>query len=318
MATGPARVRSPAPRPVPDPLAPYLPTRVSLATQIALRVDEARDRFGPDTRVQIEGGAFVVVDAERAPFFEQYASVVRRTVDTMAAGPFPDPLEEPVTVFVFRTPKAYVAFSRLRYAFDPGDDWAFYRRSRREIVADGTKGIGTLVHELIHPMIQRSWEDAPAWINEGVASVFEAPVWSPDGKTMHGVRNWRYDGLVAAMSSPERGGQTRLDALFGMPDREFLDVDEKDAEVRRDVQLWHYGIARYVCQWLDRMGPGLLWPFFAAYRDGYAEDPTGKAAFIRTVGIAPADADAAWRAYVRSGAGAVAPSIPAGIPAHPR
>jgi len=120
------------------------------------------------------------------------------------------------------------------------------------------------------------------------------------------------------MSSPERGGQTRLDALFGMPDREFLDVDEKDAEVRRDVQLWHYGIARYVCQWLDRMGPGLLWPFFAAYRDGYAEDPTGKAAFIRTVGIAPADADAAWRAYVRSGAGAVAPSIPAGIPAHPR
>jgi len=44
-------------------------------------------------------------------------------------------------------------------------------------------GLGTLTHELIHPIVETDFPRAPTWINEGIASLFEAPMISGPAKS---------------------------------------------------------------------------------------------------------------------------------------
>ena len=72
-----------------------------------------------------------------------------------------------------------------------------------------------------------------------------------------------------------------------MPDQDFRGPD----------QDLHYAASRYLCQWLDDRGA--LWPFYRAWRDDWAADPTGSHAFKRAVGAAPADVQAEWVDWIR-------------------
>ena len=248
----------------------------------------------------------MLVDPQHASFFQDEANTVRRTMASLSAGPFPKPLERPVTVSIMGTRDAFVRYSKDRYGIDPDKPqlWAYFLKTPREIVVDGMSGVNSLNHELIHPYITQDWKGgvrAPAFLDEGIASQFEAWVCGPDGQE-HGVKNWRYDGLVQAMGSRDRGPQTRLDALFGMSDAEFLGKNEATEEAREEVQLWHYGMARYVMQWLDQLEPRAMWRFYEEYRDTRDVDPTGAQAFSRVVGRTPAEANDAWQAWVRAGA----------------
>jgi hypothetical protein len=85
----------------------------------------------------------------------------------------------------------------------------------------------------------------------------------------------------------------RLEALFDMSDDAFVAHDDAT------TQGLHYGMARYVCEWLDARGK--LWPLFDDWRRAAADgdDASGLTSFTRAVGWTPADADAAWIDYVR-------------------
>ncbi len=49
---------------------------------------------------------------------------------------------------------------------------------------------------------------------------------------------------------------------------------------------------------LDEAEGGKLWPWYRAWRDGVAADPTGERAWAAVVGGAPAQATSRWRAWV--------------------
>jgi hypothetical protein len=57
-------------------------------------------------------------------------------------------------------------------------------------------------------------------------------------------------------------------------------------------------MARSACQWLDAKGK--LWEFYRGWRDGFALDPTGEAAFARAVGVTPRESHDAWAHWVKS------------------
>jgi hypothetical protein len=119
----------------------------------------------------------------------------------------------------------------------------FYRPDFRTIVMNAGLGLGTLTHEMIHPLMEADFVSAPTWIDEGIASLFEAPVIPRHGE-IHGVKNWRLPRLQSALRSSNEAATTWLDALFGMNDATFRNGDES----------LHYAMARYVCQWLDDQG----------------------------------------------------------------
>ncbi len=273
------------------PVPPY-----DLAADLAQRTAAARERFGAGTRVQVEGAAFLLVDADHGGLFDQGVSLVHRTVGALLAGPFSGPPDRAVTVYLFSKHADYVAFSRERYNLDPGNLYGYYRRSRRELLVDATSGLPTLSHEIVHPFMQHAM-NAPAWIDEGTASLLEFPYFAKDG-SVHGLTNWRYDRLRHAIDSRDLGPTTRLSALFGMSNHEFLGKNEATEDAQHEAELRHYAMARFVCQWLDSRGA--LWTFLHAWRDGFATDPDGRAAFVQAVGMSPEDADAPWLAYVRS------------------
>jgi hypothetical protein len=53
----------------------------------------------------------------------------------------------------------------------------------------GTQGVGTLVHELFHLLSHQGFEDAPPWIDEGMASLYEASQLRQ--QRLEGIPNWR-------------------------------------------------------------------------------------------------------------------------------
>jgi hypothetical protein len=138
----------------------------------------------------------------------------------------------------------------------------------------------------VHPILENDFPHAPTWIDEGIASLFEAPVIPKPGE-IHGATNWRLPRLRAALASPNERDLARLDHLFGLPDEVFRGDDER----------LYYASARYVCQWLDSRGQ--LWPFFQRWRDHAQDDPTGARSFEEVTGMTPAEANDAWTRWAR-------------------
>jgi hypothetical protein len=140
-------------------------------------------------------------------------------------------------------------------------------------------------------MFEADFPGAPEWLEEGIASLFEAPVLAAPGE-IHGQDNWRLPLLARALRSPAKGQEASLAAIVGMGDAGFREGDV-DA---------HYAAARYVCMWLDQHG--WLWPMVRAMRDAVArEGGTGAAeaaenAFREVTKMTTGDAERAWTSWV--------------------
>ena len=206
----------------------------------------------------------------------------------------------PITVYVLPTVGEYERFciahySDVRDAATCIDSLGIYFHPRRELVVDAARGRTTLLHELAHTLFEE-FPAAPLWFDEGVSSLYEWPDFpaNPPGE-VHGKSNFRHQRLLDALRSPAERDAVRLDALFDMGDAAFHGLPET-GETRKRIESRNYSIARDACRWLDARG--LLWRFYAAWRDGSGVDPTGEAAFFRVVGETPKQANAEWLAWV--------------------
>jgi hypothetical protein len=191
-----------------------------------------------------------------------------------------------ISVYLFPSAAPYEAYCKRATGQPCISPFGFYQPGSRDIVMNAGPGLGTLTHELVHPILEGDFPGAPTWIDEGIASLFEQPVIAREGE-IHGGKNWRWPHLVAALASPSERTKVRLEKLFGMSDEAFRGEDER----------LNYAMARYVCQWLDAQGT--LWPFYQAWRDSVKDDPTGDKAFARVVGKTPAEATDDWVKWVR-------------------
>jgi len=192
-----------------------------------------------------------------------------------------------VGVYLFATSDTYQAYCRAHLGGECPSVFGVYHPDVRRIVMNAGPGLGTLTHELVHPIVETDFPKAPIWINEGLASLFEAPV-MPRPLEIHGAKNWRWPRLITGFGTPAEKDSAKVDALFGMSDATFRD----------DLEKLHYATARYLCQWLD--GKGLLWPFYRTWRDHVDTDPTGEKTFTQVVGMTPAQANLPWTAWVKA------------------
>jgi hypothetical protein len=111
-------------------------------------------------------------------------------------------------------------------------------------VSGGASYLPTLTHEVVHSLMQTDFPGAPLWINEAIASLFEAPVFSKDGG-IHGVRrNWRHDQLRDALADARTRDKVRMDALFRMNGIEFRAISDDRESVDKERNLLHCAVAR--------------------------------------------------------------------------
>jgi hypothetical protein len=267
------------------------PPAYDLAADVAARIELARGQLGEAAPVDVEAGVFVLVGDRPGASFDAGAKLAHDALVALLAGRFTKPPARAVTVYLFPTQAPYQAYCKKRFAGTRAGDkcdttLGFYRPESRELFANLGPGLPTLTHEIVHPIVESDFPAAPAWLNEGLGSLYEKPVFPAPGE-IHGAKNWRLPALLAALSAKGAHEATRLDALFGMNDRAFRDGDEE----------LHYAVPRYLCQWLDAKGE--LWPFYHAWRDGLASDPTGEKAFERATGERPGEAQGEWERWVR-------------------
>ena len=142
-------------------------------------------------------------------------------------------------------------------------DYGAYHPQLRRIVMNSGLGLGTLTHELVHPIVETDFPNAPSWITRALRRCTKAPVIPRPGE-IHGRKNWRYPRLIKALADPGERDQVGLEHLFSLDDSEFRGA-QKDL---------HYAVARYACQWLDEQRQ--LWRFYRAWRDGFDNDASGE------------------------------------------
>ena len=208
-------------------VAPPPPPPYDLVADRARIVDVAHDELGASVPATVVQDAFVLVAApgwiEAA--LQASKSLATRAIDAYFNGRFDKRPARAVGVYLFPDGKTYQAYCRARLGGDCPSVFGFYRPDLRRIIMNAGPGLGTLTHELVHPIVESDFPQAPTWINEGIASLFEAPMIPKRGE-IHGGKNWRHPRLLRGLASPAERGEARLDRYFTMPDEQFREHHE--------------------------------------------------------------------------------------------
>ena len=129
--------------------------------------------------------------AQKKTAFALVDGVVADVARRFGAGP-----AKPVTLCLLGEPRRYMEEAA---AFgDIPSEWGFYRPDLRIAIANVGQSIGNLRHELVHPLIGDDFPGIPAWLNEGIASLYGSARPTKDGFTF--LVNYRLRDLHSAMA----------------------------------------------------------------------------------------------------------------------
>jgi len=251
------------------------------------RIKTAQEELGGKLQTAIVSDFWVVLGPKnwQGKAFDDSVALMKSAMTGFMNNRFGKKPEQAISVYLFGDAQSYEGFCQKKFAAPCIAHFGFYSPGERYMVMNAALGLGTLTHEMVHPLVEADFPHAPTWINEGLASVFEQPQIPRVGE-IHGGKNWRWPRVRRALLSPTESADARLDHYFGMSDAMF----------RGDKEDLNYAAARYVCQWLDERGK--LWPFFQKWRDDYASDPTGEKSFAAVTGMTPSEAHAQWAKWV--------------------
>jgi hypothetical protein len=203
---------------------------------------------------------------------------------------FGGPPERAVTVFILPTNDAFSSFCTRRYGHPCPSDYGKYDEDKREVVVNvAPGGPTTLLHELVHGIMQSDAPHAPDWFSEAMATWVEVPDLHVDGE-IHAGPNKRRGVVIEEAARAKPRVPLDLDHLFSLP----------TAELRRDehIAALYYAVGFTFCAWLDAQNQ--LWPLYHLWRDSADRDPTGRWSFQKVVGKTPAQATPDWMAWVKA------------------
>lgn len=216
---------------------------------------------------------------------ERGAQTVRWAVDMLEADFFSTRPTKILPVFLFKSASSYYRGVEKLTGEEPGTPYGFYSRTHAGLFMNIATGGGTLVHEIVHPFVEADFPAAPAWLNEGLGSLFEQSA-ERDGHIV-GLTNWRLAGLQKAIKS---GRVPTFKTLTHLGDNEFYGDDSGV----------NYAAARYLLYYLQEKG--VLRDFYRAFRSAAADDPSGYATLVATLAVVGEDDMSAfedsWRKYV--------------------
>ncbi len=225
--------------------------------------------------VVVEGGKGMRDDAEQTM---TWAST-RLRADFFAREP-----NEPITVLVFPDEERYMRGSSALLGTVPSTPYGFYRPCSKTLVVNAGYGWGTAVHEMVHAYLAADFPGAPQWMNEGLASLFEAPADGKDGR-IRGETNWRLPALQTALR------ENRVHSFHTLVKGSRSDFDGKDGPL-------YYAESRYLLYWLQEKG--LLRSFYVQYRANVKNDPGGLDTLARVAGRPLSEIRTDWESFVLS------------------
>lgn len=230
-------------------------------------VDELKKELGNDFIVD-----YVAISGEgKASGFavagnisqREFNSLKNGTVKACSAALFKDYFDKKpdyiIKVYLFDDASSYESYCKKTLGRAPSTPYGFYQDTTKSLIMNISTGGGTLVHEMVHAMINPDFPDVPAWFNEGLGSLYEQCHIQEDG-SLRGLINWRYKGL---MESVKDNTLVPLKEIFSMTNNEFYGTNSGI----------HYAQTRYFCLYLQENK--VLTQFYKKFRDGFSIDKTG-------------------------------------------
>jgi hypothetical protein len=185
-------------------------------------------------------------------------------------------------IWLLKDTESYARHTRMLFGDAPSTPYGFYSDRQGALVMNIATGGGTLVHEIVHPFMEANFPECPAWLNEGLGSLFEQAA-DQEGHII-GLPNWRLTGLQASI---RRGHLPTFRQLTSTTSYQFYEQDPGT----------NYAQARYLLYYLQERG--LLVRFVREMRRHHREDPSGYATLVRVLGERDMKAfEQRWKAYV--------------------
>jgi hypothetical protein len=233
------------------------------------------DRHAEALRSKIPRGFSVVIEPPFVVLGDEAPDVVRSrakqtvgwAVKMLKQDYFARDPEAIIDVWLFRDRKSYEKHAREMFHDTPSTPFGYYSEKEKALIMNIATGGGTLVHEIVHPFISANFPDCPAWLNEGLGSLYEQSE-EKDGH-IRGRTNWRLAGLQEAIQRKE---VPSFADLTGTSTGEFYNEDRGS----------NYAQARYLCYYLQEQG--LLIKFYREFVARQREDPTGFATLQSVLG----------------------------------
>jgi hypothetical protein len=161
-------------------------------------------------------------------------------------------------VWLFKDDRSYRKYAKELFNDAPDTPFGYCSDSHQALVMNIATGGGTLCHEIVHAFIPSNFPDCPAWLNEGLASLYEQCS-TRDGCVV-GLTNWRLQGLQEEIRA---GSLTSFETLLHTTPYQFYNMQEGNS----------YAQARYLCYYLQEKG--LLSEFYNAFSTNIKSDPSG-------------------------------------------
>ena len=252
--------------------------------RFARHIKALKQRLPPGFAVVVEP-PFVVIGNDTQDVVRRHAeSTVRWAVEKLKADFFARNPDEIIDVWLFKDAASYQRNARRLFGATPSTPYGYYSDTHKALVMNIATGGGTLVHEIVHPFMRANFPGCPAWLNEGLGSLFEQSA-ERNGRIV-GLTNWRLAGLQRAIREKR---VPALNALLSTTTSQFYDDDPGT----------NYAAARYLLYALQERG--LLVKFFASFRANVDRDPTGFDTLKATLGETDmADFQKRWEAFVLS------------------
>jgi len=189
-----------------------------------------------------------------------------------------------ITIFLFGDDTRYRTWSKKLFGREPTSKFGYYLRGEQALMMNIATGSGTLVHEMVHPLMAVDFPESPAWFNEGMGSLFEQCRVS-EGPSLSGLVNWRLPILQRAVDTMD---YVSLKELVATTRNEFYGP-------KQSVQ---YAEARYLLMYAQEKG--LLRALYRHFRANVEQDPTGRLSLESTFGKRLSEVESDWLAWVKT------------------
>ncbi|MCH2178671.1 MAG: cysteine peptidase family C39 domain-containing protein [Mariniblastus sp.] len=251
--------------------------------EFAQHISALKQKLPPgDFHIVIEKPFVVIGDESLNEIHQRAKTTIKWAVDRLKQQYFAEDPNEIIDIWLFKNRKSYERNVPWLVGYEPTTPFGFYSSQHHVLVMNISTGGGTLVHEIVHPFMERNFPQCPSWFNEGLASLYEQC--RDQSGHIRGSTNWRLRGLQGAIQS------NRVPS--------FKDLCETTREqFYREDPGTNYSQARYLCYYLQEQG--LLKKYYEAFRSSVAHDPTGYQTLQEILGTSSMDQfQREWEAFV--------------------
>ena len=270
---------------VDGPVAADEPTAGSSfkAADFTLHLDLLKPKIPAQGFTVVVQPPFVVIGDESPRMVRRHANrTVKWAVELLKKAYFRKDPEHIIDIWLFKDKASYEKHAKEIFGHEPDTTFGYYSAQSRALIMNIHTGGGTLVHEIVHPFVAANFPECPAWLNEGLGSLYEQCS-EVDGRIV-GQTNWRLAGLQAAIRS---GTVPSFKTLLSTTSHQFYEQDPGT----------NYSQARYLCYYLQEHN--LLLKYYHRFHADRATDPSGYNSLIEILGRDDMDAfKTEWEAYV--------------------